>query len=124
MTLVVAGIIFVFDIISIVCSSILLEGIKERNARKVRAYKYFLVVSLALFILEDLLILVQFKMPDQFRVIYLVGQVVIAIIAVLLIQFMICVVYSLEMLYKEQQLPMAQDAITVFQPPQRQFYYG
>lgn len=104
----------------------LINGIAERDASKVRFYKWAMIVSLFLFILASMF---QIFNGDYMRENYqietdsMVENYVTAIFTILWMVYLIYVIHSLEMMYREQALPVLHRQSVSYQVyPQHDLY--
>lgn len=108
-------------IASIVLSIVLLKGISERNPAKVSYYKWFTIMFLIFFIVESIYTFLSgFISQSHTTEKQHKGQFfALAMITILFTIYELIVIHSLEMMYRENPLPLTQPGITYQMYPQQ-----
>lgn len=121
------GIIAILLVLNIVFSRILINGVAERDATKVYKYKWFTIVMLIISIIVNFIrgLILEFFMEISDP--YMIrrhgysqpkssaGILINGGVNVLLSIYVIYVIHSLEMLFREEQIPMVQQQVVGYQ---------
>ena len=101
-------------ILSIAFTLILFKGISERNPVKVSYYKIFTIAFLFIFSIDSIYTVLSGKSTGK-------QEVAVAMITILFTIYEIVVIYSLEMMYREESpLPLTQPDVNYqMYPPQQ-----
>lgn len=117
MAFLIFGIIAILLVLNIVFSRILINGVAERDATKVYKYKWFTIVMLIISIIVNFIVSYPYmiRRHGYSQHTYTADILINGVVNILLSLYFLYVIHSLEMLFREEQIPMVQQQVVGYQ---------